>query len=176
MSRGDMKLPLVALVAAVALGAAAPFASAFTPVKAPAWRLPAPDGRTLSSDDFRGKVVVLDFWATWCPPCVREIPANNALESHYGAQGLEVIGVSVDESGAGTVRRFLHTHTVDYPVVLGSWEMASAFGVADQIPTTVVIDRDGMIRARIVGYDAQDKERLDRMVAPLLQASPATLP
>lgn len=157
---------LAAAAVAVAVVPAPRAEEVVPPQKAPAWNLKDVSGRGWSADDFKGKVVVLDFWATWCPPCVREIPGNVALETKLGAQGLAIVGVSVDEAGAGTVRRFLDKHPVNYPVVLGSWEMASAFGVTDQIPTTVVIDRDGFIRARVVGFESPD--RLEKLLQPYL--------
>jgi peroxiredoxin len=158
------------LAAALALFVLAPRpAAAAEPRKAPAWRLKGPDGNDVSSDQFKGKLVVLDFWATWCPPCIREIPGNVALQKKYADAGLVIIGVSVDEAGAGTVRRFLDKHPVNYPIVLGSWGMASGFGVTDQIPTTVIVDRDGFIRDRVVGYQAQD--RLEKRLEPYLQGT-----
>jgi thiol-disulfide isomerase/thioredoxin len=73
---------------------------------APSWELKDLDGKTVHSADFAGKVVVLDFWATWCPPCRGEIPGFIALQKKYAAQGFTVIGVSVDEAGLKTVRAF----------------------------------------------------------------------
>jgi thiol-disulfide isomerase/thioredoxin len=141
-------MPRLLWLAALALAFAPVLpAAGAQPHKAPDWHLKDPDGNDFSSDQFKGKVVVLDFWATWCPPCVKEMPGLAALQKKYGSDGLVVVGVSVDEAGAGTVQRFLDKH--------------------DQIPTTVVIDRDGFIRERVVGFESQ--ERLEKRLQPYLR-------
>ena len=118
---------------------------------APAWRLKDVDGREVSSDQFKGKVVVLDFWATWCGPCRSEIPGYVALQRKYAADGLVIVGVSLDQGGADAVRKFIADEKIDYPVVLGDDRIADGFGGVEAIPTTFIIDRHGMIRYRKVG-------------------------
>ena len=85
---------------------------------APNWELKDLDGKTVRSSDFRGKVVVLDFWAMWCGPCRAEIPDFVALQKKYAPEGLVIIGASVDEGGASTVKPFTQKIRVNYPVVL----------------------------------------------------------
>jgi thiol-disulfide isomerase/thioredoxin len=118
---------------------------------APAWRAKGLDGKLVSSDQFKGKVVVLDFWATWCVPCRLEIPDYEALQRKYAGEGLVIIGVSLDQEGVAVVRRFVARHGVNYLVVMGDDDMANAFGGIDAYPTTYIIDRDGIIRDRKIG-------------------------
>src|ERR1700679_3434687 len=80
---------------------------------APAWSLKDPDGKAVSSDQFKGKVVVLDFWATWCPPCRAEIPGYVELQKKYAADGLVIVGVSMDQDGALVVKKFMASQGVN---------------------------------------------------------------
>lgn len=117
---------------------------------APDWRLAGLDGKTVKLSDFKGKVVVLNFWATWCPPCRKEIPDLIALQKKYG-KDLVVVGVSLDENGLAAVKSFVAKNGINYPVVMGDQETASAYGGITAIPTTFVIDRAGNIVGRIDG-------------------------
>jgi thiol-disulfide isomerase/thioredoxin len=117
---------------------------------APAWKLKDLDGKLVKSSDFLGKVVILDFWATWCAPCKVEIPGFIALQKQYGEQGLVVIGVSLDNEPA-VVRRFMADFGMNYRVVLGDLMLLQAFG-GTAIPTTVIIDRAGDIAAAARGF------------------------
>lgn len=118
---------------------------------APSWRLRDLDGNEVSSDQFKGKVVVLDFWATWCGPCRQEIPGYVELQKKYAADGLVVIGVSLDEGGPAIVRKFVDKYKVDYLILMGDDAIGQAFGGVQAIPTTFIIDRDGVIRDRKIG-------------------------
>jgi thiol-disulfide isomerase/thioredoxin len=138
--------------------------SARTP--APGWKLTDLNGRSVSFSDFRGKVVILDFWATWCAPCRVEIPQFVALQKQYGAKGLTVIGVSLDEQGLDVVKKFVKGLAVNYPIVIGNEKVAEAYGGIDAIPTTFVIDRQGRIVGRHMGYD--DKTVFEKEIQPLL--------
>ena len=132
---------------------------------APAWELKDLDGELVKSSDFLGKVVILDFWATWCAPCKVEIPGFIGLQKQYGDQGLVVIGVSLDSQGVAVVRRFLADFEMNYRVVLGDVALMQAFG-GTAIPTTVIIDRAGNIVARHVGFTP--RETFEREIKPLL--------
>jgi thiol-disulfide isomerase/thioredoxin len=121
---------------------------------APAWQLKDPGGKTVQFSDFKGKVVVLDFWATWCPPCLAEIPEFIALQKKYGEKGLVVVGVSMDEGGTVPVARFVKNHGVDYPIVMGDDKISADYGDIMGLPTTFVIDRQGKIVARHEGPTA----------------------
>ncbi len=117
---------------------------------APEFSLPLLDGGQASLSQFRGKVVILDFWASWCPPCKREIPDFVDLQQRYGAKGLQVVGVALDDSGP--VRAFAASAGINYPVLLGDDAIARLYGGIEGIPTTFVIDRQGRIVKRYEGY------------------------
>jgi len=117
---------------------------------APDWQLPGLDGKTVKLSDFKGKVVVLNFWATWCPPCRKEIPDLIALHKKHG-NDLVVVGVSLDENGPAAVKSFVAKNGINYPVVMGDQRTASAYGGITAIPTTFVIDREGRIVGGIQG-------------------------
>lgn len=138
------------------------------PAIAPGWKLQTVDGKTLQSSDFKGKVVILDFWATWCPPCRAEIPDLIALQKQYGEKGLAVIGVSVDQDGAAAVKTFAKKFGINYPVVLADQKVVRDYGGIEGIPTTFVIDRLRRIVTQHVGYT--DKADFENEITPLLSA------
>jgi len=119
--------------------------------KAPAWKLKDLQGKEVSSADFKGKVVVVDFWATWCPPCRAEIPGYIALQKKYADKGLVIVGISVDEDGAKVVAPFAKAKGMNYPVLLFNDDVVTAFGGIEGIPTTFLIDQAGNIRDKKVG-------------------------
>jgi thiol-disulfide isomerase/thioredoxin len=132
--------------------------------KAPIWELKDPDGKLVKSSDFDGKVVILDFWATWCPPCKAEIPSFIELQKKYGEKGLAVVGVSLDEQGSSVVKQFMKEFGMNYPVVMGDVKLMQDFG-GTAIPTTFVIDRSGKIVAKHVGFAS--KETFENEITPL---------
>jgi peroxiredoxin len=120
---------------------------------APTWKLQDVNGKEVTSDEFKGKVVVLDFWATWCPPCRAEIPGYTELMTKYGADGLVIVGVSMDEGGPEVVKPFMEKMKINYPVLMANEGIAAAFGGMDAIPTTFIIDRSGEVRDKKVGSE-----------------------
>jgi len=118
----------------------------------PVWELLDLAGQRVSSTGFKDKVVVLDFWATWCPPCRAEIPDLIELQKNYPAQRLAVIGVSVDQSGLKTVRSFAQKMGINYPVLLADNKIVDAFGGIDGLPTIFIINRTGHIVKQHLGF------------------------
>jgi cytochrome c biogenesis protein CcmG/thiol:disulfide interchange protein DsbE len=118
--------------------------------KARASRKPAPqftltdsNGAKVKLADYRGKVVLLNFWATWCGPCQVEIPWFKEFEQQYKSKGLEVLGVSMDEDGWAAVKPYITEHKVNYRILLGDDTVAQLYGGLDALPTTFMIDREG---------------------------------
>ena len=136
------------------------------PVAVPALELTDLDGHTVSLAGLKGKVVIIDFWATWCPPCREAIPDLIALKKQYGARGLEVVGISLDENAERILPRFVRDFGINYPVVIGSEEIAAAFGGILGLPTTFIVDREGMVRSHFMGYI--DRRRMEAALSGLL--------
>jgi cytochrome c biogenesis protein CcmG/thiol:disulfide interchange protein DsbE len=134
--------------------------------QAPAWSLTDLAGKNVKSSDFAGKVVILDFWATWCPPCRAEIPGFIELQEKYGKKGLQIVGVSLDEGGPQAVAAFVRKTGMNYPVVMGDESVVNAFGGVRALPTTFVIDRAGKIAVRHEGYASKDA--LEQILKKLL--------
>jgi thiol-disulfide isomerase/thioredoxin len=120
---------------------------------APAWELKDVNGKLVRSEQFKGKVVVVDFWATWCGPCRVEIPGYIELEKKYGKDGFAIIGVSLDQAGPEVVKDFISKNGINYQVVMGDEAVTAAFRGVEAIPTTFLIDRAGQIRDRKVGVE-----------------------
>jgi peroxiredoxin len=109
----------------------------------------------------KGKVVLLNFWATWCGPCQVEIPWFIEFNKTYKARGLAIVGVSMDEDGWKSVKPYLATKKIDYPIVVGTEDLAKAYGGVDSLPSTFIIDRDGKIafaHTGLVGKDTYETE------------------
>ncbi len=119
---------------------------------APDFTLTSTDGKTISLSGYRGKVVIVDFFATWCPPCQAEIPDYIKLYSEYRKDGFQMLGISVDQGGLNAVRPFMKKYGVNYPVMLATDEIVSAYGGIRGIPTTFVIDKEGRVAASFMGY------------------------
>jgi thiol-disulfide isomerase/thioredoxin len=110
------------------------------------------NGKKVALSEFKGKVIILDFWATWCVPCKAEIPGFIQLQKKYGDQGLQIIGVSVDDA-AGTAKKYSDEMKMNYPILLaeGKEDILKAYDPIPSIPVSVVIDRQGRIAARHLG-------------------------
>lgn len=118
---------------------------------APEFSLKDGDGRAVRLSDYKGKVVLLNFWATWCGPCKFEIPWFNDLEQRYKGRGFAVLGISMDENGWDAIKPFTSEMRVNYRILLGNDETAQVYGGVDSLPTTFVIDRDGKIASVHMG-------------------------
>ncbi len=133
---------------------------------APAWSLVDLNGNPISSDSLRGKVVVIDFWATWCGPCLAEIPGYIELQKKLGADRFVIVGLSLDRRPVDEVKAFVAKHGINYPVAIAGFSEVEAFGNFQAIPTTFVIDREGRLRFRKSGVAHIDE--LEALVKPLL--------
>jgi thiol-disulfide isomerase/thioredoxin len=129
------------------------------PQPAPDFTAPQLDGSSFQLSAHRGSVLVLNFWATWCPPCREEIPDLIALQRDLGDRGLLVVGISLDEEGPTVVAPFAQNFKINYPVVLGNEAIADAYGGVFALPTTVVVDRLGRIRYQVLGLFPTQKMR-----------------
>jgi peroxiredoxin len=135
---------------------------------APDFALKDADGRTVRLSDYRGKVVLLDFWATWCGPCKIEIPWFMEFERKYKDRGFSVIGISMDEEGWEVVKPFVAELGVNYRMVIGNDDLAAEFGGVEALPTTFLIDREGRIADVHVGLAS--KSSFQNGIEELLQS------
>lgn len=175
--QSGVKLVLAIILAAVVIGGlysynhfrGARSASASTNQRreAPDFTLPSIDSGQLRLSSYRGKVVLLDFWATWCVPCREETPHFVELQKKYGDRGLQIIGVSMDDS-PDPVRSFYEQFHINYPVVVGTAETGSAYGGVLGLPIAYLIDRDGRIYSKHMG--ATDPSVFEQDITTLLEA------
>lgn len=123
--------------------------------------------------DYRGKIVLLNFWATWCAPCLYEMPRFVEWQSKYGTRGLQVLGVSMDDSDSPvrTLNRKLH---INYPVMMGDERLGELYGGILGLPVTYLIDRRGVVRARFQGET--DLSRIEGQLKVLLSAPSTASP
>jgi peroxiredoxin len=133
---------------------------------APDFTLPQLDGNSLTLSEFKGKVIILNFWATWCPPCRREIPDFIELYENYKDEGLQIIGVNLDGGDTRPIKQFLEEYKINYSVVLGDGNIIEDYGGIRAIPTTFIIDREGNIREKYIGY--QPRTTFEEAVKKLL--------
>ncbi len=140
------------------------------PRPAPAFSLKALDGSPLSNASLKGKVVLLDFWATWCAPCRKSMPELQALHRKYAGRGFAVVGVSIDEGGPAKVKKYVAAKKIGYPIALDS-EKSPAWDAyrVKAVPAAFLIDRQGRIVAQWTGIPANAAE-LEIKVAALLAA------
>ncbi|MDT8334144.1 MAG: TlpA disulfide reductase family protein [Desulfurivibrionaceae bacterium] len=117
--------------------------------------------------DFAGKVLLVNFWATWCPPCRKEIPALIKIHDKYKDQGFSVIGISMDEGGRRVVGKFVEKLGVNYPVFIGNAKLGRGFGGVMGIPVTFLVDREGNLVQRLDGYISE--KVLDKQLYLLLK-------
>jgi cytochrome c biogenesis protein CcmG, thiol:disulfide interchange protein DsbE len=123
------------------------------------------EGAPVSLARWRGKVVLLNFWASWCAPCLIEMPRFSAWQQQYGPQGLQILGISMDDS-ADPVKRLLSQRAVSYPVIMGDTKLAKLYGGIYGLPSSFVIDPAGHIVARYRGE--ADLKQMESLITSLL--------
>ena len=137
------------------------------PIATTAFAATTLDGRSISSADWRGKIVLVNFWATWCPPCRAEIPDLVALQEKY-RDHLVIVGIAEDEGSVDGVKRFVAEHKINYPIVMSTPELRKIFPAVMALPTTFVLDRDGNLAQKNVGMlNAKETEAGTRLLAGL---------
>jgi peroxiredoxin len=134
---------------------------------APNFSLKDADGNAVNLADYRGKVVLINFWATWCGPCEAEIPWFIEFEKKYKDQGFAVLGVSMDDDGWKSVRPYIASHKINYRIMIGSEVVSQQFGEIEALPTSFVLDREGRIASNHVGL--VDKVDYQNEIVKLLQ-------
>ena len=125
------------------------------------------NGQALRMSDYKGKVIVVNFWAAWCVPCADEIPQFMSLQEKYSNAGLQTIGISIDDDDR-ELRQFCRKLNVNYPVVKGNHSIADAYGGILGLPTTFLVGRDGRIHAKYVG--STDFHAVEREITVLMSA------
>ncbi len=154
----------ITIIATLVLFSLAVSAQSLRP--APHLGLKTIDGRVLNLEDYQGKIVLLNFWATWCPPCRQEIPELIKIQRQYRSRGLQIVGVTYPPEQKVAVRRFARRARINYPVALGTKETKLAFSASETLPVTAIIDSEGNLRDVIEGIMYGDE--FDQNVKPLL--------
>ena len=161
------KRPLVVsiLVLAVLMGCTRSDERAAASGDAPNFKLQDLDGKSVQLSDFKGKLVVLDFWATWCQPCRDSIPGMAKLSKDYADKGLVILAISLDGGASGEIKTFQQEHGMTYTVLMGTEDVASLYSVRT-IPMMIVLDKSGKIQKRYLG--AGNEDDIEKTVKQLL--------
>ena len=128
---------------------------------APDFELASLDGKNLKLSDFHGKAVLLNFWATWCEPCKVEMPWFVDLQKKYGPQGLQVLGVAMDDSSPKDIADFAQKMGVNYPIVIGKEAVGNEYGGVPYLPSTFYINREGKVIDRVFGLVSRSEIETD---------------
>ena len=132
------------------------------------FKLPDLDGNQISSADLKGSIIVLDFWATWCGPCLAEIPTFNSLHAKYAGRGVKVIGIAVQSGWAQDIKPYRDKHKVAYSTLIGDEEVVEKYSVVG-FPTTYILDKDFKVYRKFTG-ELPDRKELEREIESLLAA------
>jgi thiol-disulfide isomerase/thioredoxin len=138
---------------------------------APDFSLESLDGKTLRLSDLRGKAVLLNFWATWCGPCKIEMPWFVDLQKQYGSQGLQIVGVAMDDASKEDISKFAKEMGVNYPILIGKESVGDQYGGVPALPESFLISRDGKIVDKIIGL--RGKADIEEAVKKALDTQPA---
>jgi thiol-disulfide isomerase/thioredoxin len=128
---------------------------------APEFALQSLDGKTVHLSDFRGKAVLLNFWATWCEPCKIEMPWFVELQKQYGPEGLQIVGVAMDDASQQDISKFAQNMGVNYPILIGKEAVGDSYGGVQFLPATFYIDRDGKVFDKIFGLKGRGEIETD---------------
>jgi thiol-disulfide isomerase/thioredoxin len=183
---GNGRNPLALIVVAVVVAAMLYFGTHMTrrgddaphilgkSTQAPNFTLESLDGKNVSLSDLRGKAVLLNFWATWCGPCKIETPWLVELQKEYGSQGLQVVGIAMDDSGKDDIEKFAKDMGVNYPVLLGKEAVGDAYGGVPALPESFFIGRNGKIVERIIGLKGRGE--IEDAIKKALNTEPGAAP
>jgi cytochrome c biogenesis protein CcmG, thiol:disulfide interchange protein DsbE len=138
---------------------------------APPFRLVSLQGDSVSLDDLRGQVVLVNFWASWCPPCRIEMPGFERVYRQRRDEGFVIVGIATDRHAEDAIRAFVAEHDITYPILLGTGEVIRAYGGINALPESFLVDREGRVRHRIIGFFAEPALRA--AVSRLLADRPA---
>jgi len=171
-----MVLVVVALVVALMLYVGFHMARRSAPriaksTVAPDFSLESLDGKSMRLSDLRGKAVLLNFWATWCGPCKIEMPWFVVLQNKYGAQGLQIVGVAMDDASKEDIAKFAKDMGVNYPILIGKESIGDQYGGIPALPESFFIGRDGKMVDKIIGL--KGKSEIEDAVKKALDTQPA---
>jgi len=139
---------------------------------APDFSLESLDGKTMRLSDFRGKAVLLNFWATWCGPCKIEMPWFVDLQQKYASQGLQIVGVAMDDASKEDIAKFAKDMGVNYPVLLGKEAVGDSYGGIPALPESFYIGRDGKVVDKVLGL--KGKAEIEDDIKKALSTQPAS--
>ncbi|MCH8873924.1 TlpA family protein disulfide reductase [candidate division KSB1 bacterium] len=139
--------------------------------KAPQFVVQTLDGKDFDSSQLKGRVLVVDFWATWCQPCIQEMPGYNTLYKKFKSEKFEMLGVTLASGDANAVKNFIRNLEIDYPIYMGNDKVGADFGGIMAFPTTFVIDQDWNIVKKYVGGGKVKIDEIEIIVEALLEKS-----
>jgi thiol-disulfide isomerase/thioredoxin len=139
---------------------------------APDFSLESLDGKTMRLSDFRGKAVLLNFWATWCGPCKIEMPWFVELQNQYAAQGFQIVGVAMDDASKEDIAKFAKDMGVNYPILIGKEAVGDQYGGVPGLPESFLIGRDGKIVDKLIGL--RGKAEIEDAIKKTIDTKPAT--